>query len=132
MEEEEKFMKNRQHISWIEERNDTKSVLSYPIPTGSFKSETRIMAGSGGVDAFYVSVSMNEWSDIHFFYYVSSHKIQNQYNNTGATSDKLESNIDGANNHEPESKNENKKMIQRTQERLGQHRLSAGAKTLTA
>ena len=38
------------------------------------------------MEAFYVSISMNEWSDIHFFYYVSSHKIQNQYN-TGATTD---------------------------------------------
>ena len=47
--------------------------------------------------AFYVIACMKEWYDIQFFYYVSSHKIQNRYN-TGATTDKLESNIAGANN----------------------------------
>ena len=69
-------------------------------------------------------VGMKEWCDIHFCYYVSSHKILNQYIqiSTGATSNAVEPNIGGANNHEPESKNVNKKIIQRTQERLDSHR----------
>ena len=46
-------------------------------------------------------VKEDKWC-VKTIYFESSHKILHQYNNTGATWDKLESNIGGANNHEPE------------------------------
>ena len=59
----------------------------------------------------------DKWDDNHFVY-----QLEPQQSILKALISKLKSNIGGKNKHEYESKNENEKMLQRTQERMDQHR----------
>jgi len=59
-------------------------------------------------------------------------ELKKQQSTLKALLTKLKSDIGGANKHETESKGENEKMLQRTQERLDQHRHELEQKNLTA
>ena len=69
----------------------------------------------------------DKWNDNHFVY-----QLEPQQSMLKALISKLKSDIGGDNKHEYESKNENEKMLQRTQERLDQHRHQQEQKNLTA
>ena len=69
----------------------------------------------------------DKWNDNHFVY-----QLETQQSILKALISKLKSDIDGDNKHEYVSKNENEKMLQRTQERLDQHRHQLEQKDLTA
>ena len=68
----------------------------------------------------------DKWNDNHFVY-----QLELQQSILKALISKLKSDI-GGNKHEYESKNENEKMLQRTQERLDQHRHQLEQKKSTA